>query len=141
VVGSIESKGRPGMGNAREESALNMFRQMDLKGKSKDDTVLKTVHQNTISTIRTFEDVGGSIKKFSSESYFSLCLLSVEIFGANAVTSERSRWQNRDLERLIDSPNASASDELGRVASRSSAIRQNAPCATTHLKVTLLLIL
>lgn len=75
----MESKGRPGIGNAREESALNMFRQMDLKGKSKDDTVLKTVHQNTISTIRTFEDAGGSVKKFSSESYFSLCLLSVEI--------------------------------------------------------------
>lgn len=55
------------MGAAREESALNMFRQMDLKGKAKDDTQLKTVHQNTIATIRTFDEVGGAIRKFSSE--------------------------------------------------------------------------
>ncbi len=54
----------------REESALNMFRQMDLKGKSKDDTQLKTVHQNTIATIRTFEESGGVVKKFSCESLF-----------------------------------------------------------------------
>jgi actin related protein 2/3 complex subunit 1A/1B len=63
----MESKGRPGIGSAREESALNMFRQMDLKGKVKDDTQLKTVHQNTISTIRTYEEAGGSVKKFSSK--------------------------------------------------------------------------
>ena len=55
------------MGAAREESALNMFRQMDLKGKAKDDTQLKTVHQNTIATIRSYEESGGAIKKFSSE--------------------------------------------------------------------------
>ena len=69
IVGSMESKGRPGMGEAREESALNMFRQMDLKGKgSKDDTQLKTVHQNTIATIRTYDEAGGDVKKFSSKS-------------------------------------------------------------------------
>jgi actin related protein 2/3 complex, subunit 1A/1B len=33
----------------KESSALNMFRQMDLKGKdTPDDTALRTVHQNTI---------------------------------------------------------------------------------------------
>ena len=63
----MESKGRPGMGDMREESALNMFRQMDLKGKVKDDTQLKTVHQNTIATIRTYDEAGGSVKKFSSK--------------------------------------------------------------------------
>ncbi len=55
------------MGEMREESALNMFRQMDLKGKSKDDTVLKTVHQNTIATIRTYEGSSGAVRKFSCE--------------------------------------------------------------------------
>ena len=56
------------MGALREESALNMFRQMDLKGKNaKDDTQLKTVHQNTISTIRIYEETGGSVRKFSSK--------------------------------------------------------------------------
>lgn len=55
------------MGNQREESALNMFRQMDLKGKVKDDTQLNTVHQNTISTIRAYEVVGDAVKKFSSK--------------------------------------------------------------------------
>lgn len=51
----------------REESALNMFRQMDLKGKAKDDTQLKTVHQNTISTVRSYEEAGGALQKFSSK--------------------------------------------------------------------------
>lgn len=63
----MESKGRPGLGEMREESALNMFRQMDLKGKSKDDTQLKTVHQNTITTIRTYDEASGSVTKFSCE--------------------------------------------------------------------------
>lgn len=65
----MESKGRPGLGEAQEESALNMFRQMDLKGKTKDDTQLKTVHQNTIGTIRTYEEAGGVVKKFSSKFF------------------------------------------------------------------------
>ena len=55
------------MGAAKEESALNMFRQMDLKGKAKDDTQLKTVHQNTIATIRVYDEAGGAIRKFSSK--------------------------------------------------------------------------
>lgn len=67
IVGSMESKGRPGLGDMREESALNMFRQMDLKGKAKDDTQLKTVHQNTISTLRSYSEDNGKVQKFSSE--------------------------------------------------------------------------
>lgn len=46
-----------------------MFRQMDLKGstKGKEDTQLKTVHQNTISTLRVYEEGGaGAVRKFSS---------------------------------------------------------------------------
>ena len=66
----MEAKGRPGLGEHREESALNMFRQMDLRGKAKDDTQLKTIHQNTISTIRPFEEAGGKVKRFSSASKF-----------------------------------------------------------------------
>ncbi|KAH6961183.1 actin like protein 2 3 subunit 1a 1b [Fusarium avenaceum] len=66
LAGPIEQKGRPGMGEHREESALNMFRQMDLKGKTKDDTQLSTVHQNTISTIRPFEISGDRVTKFST---------------------------------------------------------------------------
>ncbi|KAG0651078.1 Arp2 3 complex 41 kDa subunit [Hyphodiscus hymeniophilus] len=64
LTGSLESKGGPGV--AREESALNMFKQLDLKGKTKDDTQLKTVHQNTISTIRVYEESGGAVRKFST---------------------------------------------------------------------------
>ena len=67
ITGSLESKGRPGLGAEREESAFNMFKQMDLKGKTKDDTQLKTVHQNTISTIRVYEGSGGAVRKFSSK--------------------------------------------------------------------------
>lgn len=70
IIGSMESKGRPGLREMREESALNMFRQMDLKGKSKDDTQLKTVHQNTVATIRLYDEAGGNVKKFSCECPF-----------------------------------------------------------------------
>ena len=45
-----------------------MFRQMDLKGKLNDDTQLKTVHQNTITTLRSYDESGGSVRKFSSMS-------------------------------------------------------------------------
>ena len=67
MTGSLESKGRAGRGAAQEESAFNMFKQMDLKGKTKDDTQLKTVHQNTISTIRVYEVSGSAVRKFSSK--------------------------------------------------------------------------
>jgi actin related protein 2/3 complex subunit 1A/1B len=66
LSGTLEAKGPAGAAGAREDSALNMFRQMDLKGKVKDDTQLKTVHQNTISTLRVFESSGGAVSKFSS---------------------------------------------------------------------------
>ncbi|KAF2792736.1 ARP2/3 actin-organizing complex subunit Sop2 [Melanomma pulvis-pyrius CBS 109.77] len=66
IAGSLETKGRPGVQDHREESAFNMFKQMDLKGKTTDDTKLKTVHQNTISTIRSFEEGGGAVSKISS---------------------------------------------------------------------------
>jgi len=66
IVGSLESKTRPGMGDGREESALNMFKQLDLKGKVKDDTKLNTVHQNTITTIRVYEGSASAVRKFST---------------------------------------------------------------------------
>ncbi|PGH10814.1 hypothetical protein AJ80_07365 [Polytolypa hystricis UAMH7299] len=66
LVGSMETKARPGAGAAREESALNMFRQMDLKGSTKDDTRLPSVHQNTISTIRVYEESDGNVRKYST---------------------------------------------------------------------------
>jgi len=66
LLGSMEMKRGPGMGSAREESALNMFRQMDLKGQAQDDTQLHTVHQNTISTLRIYEEAGGFVRKFST---------------------------------------------------------------------------
>jgi actin related protein 2/3 complex subunit 1A/1B len=66
-VGSLETKKRPGVGGAREESALNMFRQMDLKGQTQDDTQLQTVHQNTISTVRIYDQAGGVVRKFTSK--------------------------------------------------------------------------
>ncbi|KAL1844300.1 hypothetical protein VTJ49DRAFT_2357 [Mycothermus thermophilus] len=66
LLGSLEAKGQSAAADQREESALNMFRQMDLKGKVKDDTQLKTVHQNTITMIRPYEEAGGAVRKFSS---------------------------------------------------------------------------
>jgi actin related protein 2/3 complex subunit 1A/1B len=66
LSGAVAGKGRSGAGDQREESALNMFRQMDLKGKVKDDTQLKTTHQNTITMIRPYEASGDSVQRFSS---------------------------------------------------------------------------
>ncbi|KYK58599.1 ARP2/3 actin-organizing complex subunit Sop2 [Drechmeria coniospora] len=66
LVAPVDAKDAHGAGQQREESALNMFRQMDLKGKLKDDTQLKTTHQNTITTIRPYESSGGRVTKFTS---------------------------------------------------------------------------
>ncbi|KAK5096648.1 ARP2/3 actin-organizing complex subunit Sop2 [Lithohypha guttulata] len=65
LVGSVESK-RTGQGAATKESARNMFRQMDLRGKAKDDTQLSTTHQNTINTIRVFSGSQAGVQQFST---------------------------------------------------------------------------
>ena len=88
IVGAMESNGRPGMGNLREESALNMFRQMDLKGKTKDDTQLKTVHQNTIATIRPYSETAGGVGKFSSK-----CIREAHSFKARFDLTFCSQWR------------------------------------------------
>lgn len=52
-----------------ETSALNMFKRMDLKGAAvnqADDASLKTIHQNTINTLRPYEGAPGAVKLFSS---------------------------------------------------------------------------
>ena len=90
ITGSLE-KAKGGQGVEREESALNMFRQMDLKGKTKDDTQLETVHQNTISTIRSYEESGGVVKKFSSELTLSHVEMGVRGYGLTSC-SEWCRW-------------------------------------------------
>jgi hypothetical protein len=54
-----------------------MFRQMDLKGKTKDDTQLKTTHQNTINTIRAYDESSGSVQKFSSKSSCIFLILHI----------------------------------------------------------------
>lgn len=66
LSGTLEAKSHSADAGDREESALNMFRQMDLMGKAKNDTQLKTTHQNTINTIRPYETSGDAVTKFSS---------------------------------------------------------------------------
>lgn len=69
MTGSVEAKATTRGAGQREETAFNMFRQMDLKGsKAKDDTQLTTVHQNTISTLREHEESGGNVRKFTSKA-------------------------------------------------------------------------
>ncbi|KAK2768829.1 hypothetical protein FQN54_000689 [Arachnomyces sp. PD_36] len=99
LAGSIESKERPGAG-AREESALNMFRQMDLKGKSKDDTQLQTVHQNTINTIRVYEENGGIVGKFSTSGVDAAEVIMYGPFSRNYIESRPFTWvPPRDMPR------------------------------------------
>ncbi|CAG7928162.1 unnamed protein product [Penicillium olsonii] len=66
LVGSLEKKAGDA-GGAREESALNMFRQMDLKGQASADTKLKSTHQNTVNTVRVHEEANGAVSSFSRQ--------------------------------------------------------------------------
>ncbi|KAF2485782.1 WD40-repeat-containing domain protein [Neohortaea acidophila] len=70
LTGSLEAAGKAGAaGVQREESALNHFRSLDLKGRSgtgADDTKLRTVHQNTINTLRSYEESGAGVRKVST---------------------------------------------------------------------------
>ena len=65
LAGPVETKRVDG-GVVAEESARNMFRQMDLRGKSKDDTQLTTTHQNTINTIRAYAGSPAGLQQFST---------------------------------------------------------------------------
>lgn len=76
-----------------EESALNMFKQMDLKGKAKDDTKLNTVHQNTINTIRVYADGPGGVTKFSCKCSFCItCVKYSNPFAASGVDGRVVVW-------------------------------------------------
>ncbi|KAG9593282.1 actin-related protein 2/3 complex, subunit 1, partial [Aureobasidium melanogenum] len=66
LVGSLDSTSKSGAANQRDESALNMFRQMDLRGKVIDDTQLKTVHQNSISTVRAYAGSPDAVRQIST---------------------------------------------------------------------------
>ncbi|KAF2084256.1 actin-related protein-like protein 2/3 complex subunit 1A [Saccharata proteae CBS 121410] len=67
LTASLENKEvRPGMVDGGEESAFNMFKKMDLKGKVKDDTQLRTVHQNTINTLRSYEESASGVSNIST---------------------------------------------------------------------------
>jgi len=73
LLGPLDSSKSRSSSVARESSARDLFKQMDLKGKSAanasaDDIQLKTIHQNTITSIRPFEGSGaaGGVKKISS---------------------------------------------------------------------------
>ncbi|KAI5290871.1 hypothetical protein KEM54_000191, partial [Ascosphaera aggregata] len=66
IVGPVDANKGQGVTSAREESALNMFRQMDLRGSTKNDSQLQTVHQNTINTIRVTGEANGVVSSFST---------------------------------------------------------------------------
>lgn len=68
-----DPKQKGGDGEERMESARDMFRQMDLKGRSSgsssEDTTLKTIHQNSILKIRAYEGAPGAVSKISTCGY------------------------------------------------------------------------
>lgn len=68
LTGSLEKEGKKG--EVKEESALNMFRSMDLKGRSgwgaAEDTKLRTVHQNTVNSLRAFVGGNGRVQQVST---------------------------------------------------------------------------
>jgi hypothetical protein len=101
VAGSVESKTGKGV-TAREESALNMFRQMDLKGSIKDDSKLQTVHQNTINTLRVYEEAGGRVKKFSCKNdNLPWPLISTANIFLLRLNSQWCGWKSRGLDFVM----------------------------------------
>lgn len=84
---AVDDPNKARKGEAQESSALNMFRQMDLKGKnSSEDTNLKTIHQNSISTLRAYEGAEGNVTKFSSSGYFLSPVVSIVFCGLTGKT-------------------------------------------------------
>lgn len=64
---SIDDPEKSNVADSGEQSALKMFKQMDLKGTvSSNGSNLKTIHQNTITELRPFAVSGDSVTKFSS---------------------------------------------------------------------------
>jgi len=54
-------------GAAKEATALNKFKQMDTRGQESDnDTVLKTLHQNSISGLLAHTEERGAVTKFTT---------------------------------------------------------------------------
>lgn len=95
LVGSLESKEKQTTINDKEETAFNMFKKMDLKGNTKADTFLTTVHQNTITTMRIFEGSNGMIRKFSSKSFQIREKKNHKLI---SIYSFWRRWKSSDLE-------------------------------------------
>ncbi|GMM28536.1 Arc40 protein [Martiniozyma asiatica (nom. inval.)] len=50
----------------KEQTALNMFRAMDLKGSTQVKSKLDTIHQNTINEIRMFQKGANGVIRFST---------------------------------------------------------------------------
>lgn len=66
---SIDDPSKAARSEAKENTALNMFRQLDLKGTVDNDsgsTSLPTIHQNAITRIRAYESNGSEVTKISS---------------------------------------------------------------------------
>lgn len=77
-----------------------MFRQMDLKGQASVDTKLKSTHQNTVNTVRVFEEASGQVRSFSSTCFLeSPCLIYT-----NVERSERCGWPCCNLVYLNSKP-------------------------------------
>lgn len=130
---ALESNAGHGHGQQREESALNMFKQMDLKGKVRDDTQLKTIHQNTINTLRPYEFSGSRVSKISSE-----CLAlpppsyRVEL-RTDTCGSKRCGWKNCHLGRVTQFQVAAG----GNALAWSSSIQDDGNRAARHVCVCL----
>ncbi|QPG73374.1 hypothetical protein FOA43_000684 [Brettanomyces nanus] len=64
---SIDDPKKKTRSDIENQSALNMFRQLDLKGSSDSTSAsLLTVHQNTINVLRPFQQSTAGITKFST---------------------------------------------------------------------------
>jgi actin related protein 2/3 complex subunit 1A/1B len=68
LTGSVEKAGAKNGGQQEEESARNLFRAMDLRGRAGGNEVTKlpTVHQNSINKLRVYQENGGQVQKIST---------------------------------------------------------------------------
>lgn len=76
-----------------------MFRQMDLKGQAQVNTKLKSTHQNTVNTVRAFQESNGQVSSFSSK--YILRNFGKQKRNTDNDSSEWCRWSCCDLVNLI----------------------------------------
>lgn len=132
-----DPKAKAGAGE-EETSALSMFKRLDIRGSTdKDDSLLKTIHQNPITTLRAYEWSGDRVSKISSSGYVSL--ISKDDSSANMILESTAVSSFSHFNRCIVGCNSSHNKQF--LWGGNSEKHLQYPCSETILAELKLLIL